>query len=66
MLEFDRDQRNVAADRNALYYGAEVSERTLVPDLVARLGSTRLDWWIEHVPAPPKIAPAAPTPVPAH
>jgi uncharacterized protein YbjT (DUF2867 family) len=66
VLEFDRDQRSVVADGNALYYGAEVSERTLVPDLGARLGSTRLDWWIEHVPQPPKVAAAAPVPVPAH
>lgn len=70
VLEFDRDPRLVVADRSAPYYGVHVSERTLVPDAGARLGSITLGWWVEHVPAPPKTvaaaAPAAVAPVPAH
>jgi uncharacterized protein YbjT (DUF2867 family) len=65
VLEFDRDGRRVVADPSAPYYGVQVSDRTLVPGPDARLGSTRLAWWIENVPAPPKVA-AAPTPMPAH
>lgn len=68
VLEFDRDPRSVVADPSAPYYGVQLSERTLVPDSGARLGSIKLDWWIEHVPAPPKkVADSVlPTPVPAH
>ena len=58
VLEFDRDPRTVVADPAAPYYGVQVSERTLIPDDGARLGSTRLDWWLAHVPAPPKIVKA--------
>ena len=35
-------------------YGAKVSERTLVPGAKARLGATKLDWWLTHVPPPTK------------
>jgi len=66
VLQFDYDRRSVVADSSAPYYGVQVSERTLVPDSGARLGSTRLNWWIEHVPPPPKVAAAAPIPMPAH
>jgi uncharacterized protein YbjT (DUF2867 family) len=70
VLEFDHDTRSVVADPAAPYYGVQVSDRTLVPDEGARLGSIKLDWWLEHVPAPPKkvgaAAPAAAAAVPAH
>lgn len=68
VLQFDRDPRSVVADAAAPYYGVQVSERTLVPDPGARLGSIKLGWWVEHVPAPPKkaAATAAAAPVPAH
>ena len=68
VLEFDRDPRSVVADPAAPYYGVKVSERTLVPAPGARIGSIKLGWWVEHVPAPPKAAPAAaaPPPVPVH
>lgn len=70
VLAFDHDPRSVVADPSAPYYGVQVSERTLVPDAGARLGSITLDWWVEHVPAPPKkavaAAPAAAVPVPAN
>jgi uncharacterized protein YbjT (DUF2867 family) len=67
VLEFDRDQRSVVADPSAPYYGVHVTEQSLIPAPGARLGSTKLDWWIEHVPAPPKVGAAVtPAPVPAH
>jgi hypothetical protein len=67
VLQFDHDQRHVVADSRAPYYGVQVSERTLVPEPGAHLGSTKLDWWITHVAPPPKVAAAvAPSPMPAH
>jgi uncharacterized protein YbjT (DUF2867 family) len=66
VLEHDHDPRRVIADQAAPYYGVHVSDRTLVPDAGARLGSITLDWWLEHVPAPPKMATPAPVAEPAH
>ena len=40
------DPREVIADPKALYSGANVSERTLVPGKNARLGNTRFDAWL--------------------
>jgi uncharacterized protein YbjT (DUF2867 family) len=40
------DPREVIADPKAPYSGAEISERTLVPDNPARLGGTRFDTWL--------------------
>jgi uncharacterized protein YbjT (DUF2867 family) len=65
VLEFDRDPRSVIADPSAPYYGVQVSERTLTPEPGARLGTTRLDWWLDHVPPPAKAAPSV-IPMPAH
>jgi uncharacterized protein YbjT (DUF2867 family) len=59
VLEYDKDPRKVIADPEAPYSGARVSEKTLVPGDGARLDSTRLDWWLIHVPAPQKAAGAA-------
>jgi hypothetical protein len=58
VLEYDRDPRKVIADAAAPYFGVHVTDRTLVPGPGARLGATRLDWWLANVPAPPKMAPA--------
>lgn len=66
VLEFDHDQRSVVADPSAPYYGVQVSSRTLVPDPGAHIGSTRLGWWLTHVPAPPKVASSAAAPVLSH
>jgi hypothetical protein len=41
-----KDPREVIADPNALYSGAKISERTLVPGNNARLGSTRFETWL--------------------
>ena len=40
------DSREVIADPDALYSGAKISERTLVPDKNARLGETSFETWI--------------------
>lgn len=65
VLAFDHDPRRVIADPDATYSGARVDETTLVPGPSAWLGTARLDWWLEHDPAPPKVA-ATPAPVEAH
>jgi uncharacterized protein YbjT (DUF2867 family) len=54
VLARDRDPRKVIDDPAATYYGVKVSERTLVPGASARLGATKLDWWLAHVPPPAK------------
>ena len=41
-----KDPREVIADPNALYSGAKLSERTLVPGTNARLGQTRFETWL--------------------
>lgn len=40
------DPRTVVSDPQATYYGAQLDERTLVPDDEAQLGPTRFDDWI--------------------
>lgn len=60
VLEYDHDPRKVVTDASADYYGARVSENSLVPDPGARLGSSKFDWWLTHVPPPPKGINAAP------
>jgi uncharacterized protein YbjT (DUF2867 family) len=47
-----QDPRQVVAEPGALYWGAELSERTLVPDEGARLGSIVFEDWLEQT-APP-------------
>jgi uncharacterized protein YbjT (DUF2867 family) len=41
-----KDPREVIADPNALYSGAEISEKTLLPGNNARLGETRFETWL--------------------
>ena len=41
-----KDSREVIADPNALYSGAKLSEKTLVPGDNARLGETRFATWL--------------------
>ena len=41
-----KDPREVVADPNALYSGAKLSEKTLVPGSNARLGQTRFESWL--------------------
>ncbi|HMG01145.1 MAG TPA: hypothetical protein VK560_07875, partial [Gemmatimonadaceae bacterium] len=40
------DRRSVIADPHARYYGAELGERTLVPDNSATIGETRFEAWL--------------------
>ena len=65
VLAFDHDPRRVVADPSVPYFGAHLADATLVPGDGARRGSTKLDWWLQHVPAPPKAVPQS-APVPAH
>src|SRR5947208_243396 len=51
-----KDPREVIADPNPRYLGAEVGERTLLPGKDARLGETRFDTWLTQSAA---VAPAA-------
>ena len=41
-----KDPREVIADPNALYSGAKVSLKTLLPEKTARLGKTRFETWL--------------------
>ena len=41
-----KDPRQVVADPNALYSGAKISDKTLVPGKDARLGETRFETWL--------------------
>jgi uncharacterized protein YbjT (DUF2867 family) len=41
-----KDSREVIADSKALYSGAKLSERTLLPGNDARLGETRFETWL--------------------
>jgi len=52
-----KDPREVIADPNALYSGARITEKTLVPGKNARLGETRFETWLTQPAAqPPKAA----------
>ena len=52
VLRWGGDQRVVVADPHARYFGARLSERTLLPGDGAQLGPTRFgDWLSQQVPA---------------
>lgn len=51
-LAANNDPRTVVADVHAPYFGAELGERTLVPDEGAQLGSIRFADWLEQSLAP--------------
>ena len=42
------DPREVVADPHARYFGAELSERSIVPTGDAQLGETRFEDWLKH------------------
>ena len=51
------DPREVISDPHALYYGIQVSERTLLPGNNARLGETCFEAWLnQSTKQPPKSA----------
>jgi uncharacterized protein YbjT (DUF2867 family) len=54
VLEYDRDPHKVIVDPNARYFGLKLSDQSLIPGSNPRLGSTRFDWWLTHVPPPPQ------------
>jgi len=61
-----KDSREVVADPNALYSGARINDKTLLPEKNARLGETRFETWLTQpaaqIPiAHPQPAGAAPT-----
>jgi len=47
-LNATNDPREVVADPSALYFGAKLTERTLVPNDDAQLGETRFEDWLSH------------------
>jgi len=47
-----KDSREVVADPNALYSGANINDRTLVPGDNARLGETRFEVWLSQSARP--------------
>ena len=55
-----KDPREVVGDPNALYSGAKLSEKTLVPGADARLGETSFEMWLTQ-PASQLPAAAHPT-----
>jgi len=52
------DPREVVADPHALYFNAELSERSIAPGDTAQLGETRFDDWLELSTNQPPAAPA--------
>jgi len=56
-LSARHDPREVVADPNAPYFGAELTERALVPGPQATLGKTRFEDWLSQstVPAVPAL-----------
>ena len=55
-----KDPREVVADPNALYSGAKINDKTLVPGKNARLGETRFETWLSQPAA--RIPSAHPQP----
>jgi uncharacterized protein YbjT (DUF2867 family) len=58
VLAYDKDPRMVVVDFEALYFGIKLTDKSLVPGATARIASTRFEWWLTHVPAPPQRAAA--------
>lgn len=61
-LSMRNDPREVVADPHGLYFGAELKERTLVPEGKAELGTIRYDDWIRepaNLAGPPRQSAAA-------
>jgi len=54
VLAFDKDPRPIVADPDAQYFGLKLNDGSLMPGDSARLGATHFDWWLTHVPPPPK------------
>jgi len=49
VLEHDKDPRNVImGDPGGLFYGIQLDDQSLMPGRDARLGPTKVDWWLTH------------------
>jgi len=55
-LRADNDPREVVADPKARYFGAELSDRSIVPGDEARLGETHFEDWLSRSTVPGKTA----------
>jgi hypothetical protein len=51
-LRARNDPRQVIADPHARYFGAELSERSLVPGASPRLGTIRFEDWLSQPTVP--------------
>lgn len=47
VLQANGDRREVVADANARYFGAELNDQSLVPSSSARIGATRFQDWLK-------------------
>ena len=47
-LSANRDTRQVITDVHALYFGTELNDQSLTPGAQPRLGSTRLEDWLNN------------------
>lgn len=54
VLAYDKDPRRVIADPEARYFGVTLDDAALMPSPDAKRGATSFDWWLTHVPPPPK------------
>ncbi|KQW20667.1 NmrA family transcriptional regulator [Afipia sp. Root123D2] len=54
VLAHDKDPRIVILDPEARYFGVKLTDNFLIPGKSAKLGSTKFDWWLTHVPPPKK------------
>ena len=54
VFAYDKDPRRIIVDPSALYSGAKINDQSLVPGPNPRLGATKFDWWLTHVPPPAK------------
>jgi len=52
VLAYDKDPRKVVADPDAPYFGVKLNDQSLVPGVNTRVGPTKFDWWLTHVPPP--------------
>ncbi len=55
-LKASHDHREVVADRQARYFGAELSERSLVPGADAKVGEIRFEQWLRESTIPEAAA----------
>jgi uncharacterized protein YbjT (DUF2867 family) len=50
------DPRRIIADRRALYFGAELTDQSLLPGREARIGALRFEDWLRQSLQPPRSA----------